>query len=221
MPFPRRSLLLLLLPLSGCSVAPVTPESHVTESAPVSDLRVEDSEAPVVLEPGPKLPRPILLRDFYEVEGESLGEIEESMRRRGPYGHDGYTSWYVGWKYTFLWSDDECFVTSFWTTVQVRYAMPKLVENPNHSLALLAEWERYLEALREHEEGHAALALEAAAEMERVVLENHMVGTSRKELSDAIDASCRAALKRARTREQAYDRNTEHGRTQGARLRVF
>lgn len=161
---------------------------------------------------------PVFLHDYYEVEGDTLDDVLRSMEERHPGGHNAYTTWHVGWKYEFVSRPLACELSSFWTVVQARYTLPRLVRDPLQSPALLEEWERYVGALRVHEEQHAAFGQEAAREMERLVAERYTRGTNREGLRAAIDQACRTILDETRERERAYDERTDHGRTQGAWL---
>jgi len=74
---------------------------------------------------------------------------------------------------------------------------------------LVAKWNRYIQALADHETGHV-----------RNVVENyHFVLEAIKGTTcTTAEAAATAVLTRLRQYDSNYDAATEHGRTQGARF---
>jgi predicted secreted Zn-dependent protease len=103
--------------------------------------------------------------------------------------------------------------------VRVRYTLPQWVDWPRADKALQGEWKRYFGALAIHESGHAGYGIAAAKEMVRLVNSGEWRAPERKELKARIDEACNKTLREFRAQEVAYDEKTDHGRTQGARLK--
>ncbi|MDJ0629245.1 MAG: DUF922 domain-containing protein [Rhodobacter sp.] len=127
----------------------------------------------------------------YDVSGPDLATVERQMNRQGPFGHWAYarTSW--DW-------DDACNVT-----FKARITLPKLVNRHRLDAAELAEWDRMIAVLTEHEMNHVRIGQGWATAIKR--------------------AGCDpAAIKRInrewRGKDGAYDRRTGHGRTEGVYL---
>ena len=107
---------------------------------------------------------------------------------------------------------------SFDVLVEVRYTFPQWNPAEAASPGVINSWQRYEDAIKLHEKGHARFGREAAARMLREIVVEDEQAASRSELKASIDARCRDIVSQARTAEVAYDKQTDHGRTQGARL---
>ena len=158
--------------------------------------------------------------DYYEVHGTNAEALLASMRATHPSTNHASTEWRVDWNFEYQVKPDECILSSFSTRVRVRYTLPKWVDSQRADKALQGEWKRYLSALGLHEGGHAGFGIEAAKEMVRLVNSREWRAPDRKELKARIDEECNKTLREFRAREVAYDEKTDHGRTQGARLRT-
>ena len=127
----------------------------------------------------------------------------------------GYTRWNVRW--TFRWwrePSGRCTLTEVSTRLRVELQLPDLQgATPNQQ----AEFDRYLPALSQHEQGHVQFGRDAAraidqgiaqlpAEPECATLERRANALGHRVLRDYVE------------REKLYDVNTGHGATQGAKL---
>ncbi len=161
----------------------------------------------------------VVRKDFYTVEGDSASELLQSMKKRRPFNHNAYTDWHINWNYSFLIKPGKCQLTSFDVNVQVRQTLPRWEKNKKANKEFHDEWSRYINALMTHEKGHSQLGLEAATEMRTVILSQKWSDKNRAALRKKIDAQCETILKKYKTKEIEYDKTTDHGRTQGGRLR--
>jgi predicted secreted Zn-dependent protease len=158
--------------------------------------------------------------DYYEVHGTTVESLLASMRATQPSTNHASTEWRIDWNYEYLIDSGECILSSFSTRVRIRYTLPQWVDSQRADKALQGEWKRYLGALGLHESGHAGYGIAAAKEMVRLVNSKEWRAPDRKELKVRIDEACDQTLREFRSREAAYDEKTDHGRTQGARLRT-
>lgn len=156
--------------------------------------------------------------DRYLVQGETLAELSASMKAHRPHAHNAFTEWYIDWNYSFDISADKWKLRDFDLRVQVRYTMPQWSPPDGVDPEVVAEWERFLKAVVFHEQGHAEIGLRCASEIREVIGFTTWQGKDRAEVKAKIDAKCQSILKRFRASEVAYDEDTDHGRTQGARL---
>ena len=161
----------------------------------------------------------IARKDYYVVEGDSTPRIIQSMRTRRYFEHNAYTEWYVRWGYSFLTEPDECRLRHFDVRVEIRFTLPQWEKSGNSTKAMSSEWNRYINAVVVHEHGHAQLGLDAGEEMQKRVSSQKWSAPNAKALRKKIDALCEQVVKKYRDREVVYDRKTDHGRIQGARLR--
>ncbi len=136
------------------------------------------------------------------------------IRENGKVFH-GYTKWYVKWNYR--WNeapDGSCRITRVDTAVEGTFTLPKLVGG---SGAQRTRFDTYLAALRTHEEGHYAFARQAGREIDGEIAALPAM-RSCKALETEANALGYRILDTYTTREKQYDRDTDHGRTQGAWL---
>jgi predicted secreted Zn-dependent protease len=159
--------------------------------------------------------------DYYSVNarpdrplGAQLTEASP-IREHGRKFH-GHTKWNVRWRFDWdQFNDGFCRITGVSTTLQTVITLPKLTSaSEQQSL----RFDRYMQALREHELGHHRIGKEAAHAIDAAL---HEVRAARN--CDALKSVAHAAARRTLDyfvdKNQQYDRETEHGRRQGASLR--
>jgi predicted secreted Zn-dependent protease len=167
-----------------------------------------------------KLTPNVIRTDFYEVRGATTEALLASMSANRPYTNHASTEWRVTWKYDYLFKPNECVLRSFNVQVRVRFTLPQWVDSEGADKALQEEWKRYFGALQIHESAHAGFGIAAGKEIVRLVNSREWRAADRKELEVQIEAECNKTLQEFRARDAAYDKTTDHGRTQGARLRT-
>ncbi len=160
----------------------------------------------------------VVRTDCYEVSGTNAATLMSSMKQRRPGTYDASTAWRVDGIYESTINSTECVLRSFRTKLYIRYTFPKWVGLDRADKSLQEEWRRYLAATILHERGHADLGLAAAKEMVRAINSGTWRGASSNELKAQIDQACQDILKEFKAKEAAYDEETDHGRTQGARF---
>ncbi|TXG77552.1 MAG: DUF922 domain-containing protein [Rhodocyclaceae bacterium] len=136
------------------------------------------------------------------------------IRENGKVFH-GYTRWYVKWNYR--WNeapDGSCRITRVDTSVEGTITLPKLVGGTG---AQRTRFDAYLAALRTHEEGHYAFARQAGREIDGKIAALPSMRSCRALEAEANGLGYRI-LDIHTAREKQYDRDTDHGRTQGAWL---
>jgi len=159
--------------------------------------------------------------EHYDISGSKAGQLKRAMKRLGPREGGGryvaYTEWILTWTYTFDERETECRFDSFDVRAAITMTLPRWDPGDDAPVELVERWERFIEALERHENGHARIALEAAASIDAAV---SALGprASCDELEREADATARDKVERYRHRERRYDEETNHGRAQGARL---
>jgi predicted secreted Zn-dependent protease len=166
-----------------------------------------------------QLPK-IIRTDYYEVRGTNTEALLASMNGNRSSANHASTEWRIDWNYECQQKSDECILRSFTTRARVRYILPQWVDSQRADKALQGEWKRYLGALGIHESGHAGFGIAAANEMVRLVNSREWRAPDQKELKARIDEACNQTVREFRARDVAYDEKTDHGRTQGARLKM-
>lgn len=158
--------------------------------------------------------------EFYDVAGMRAHQIVKDLDRLGPIGEDGVryhanTQWRVGVTYELRPVDDGCEVSSLQTKLEVSMTLPRWIRPKRASSRLAAQWERYIIALRLHEDGHRDIGVAAAAKIERLAT-GWRSSEGCDSLTDQVKAAAEAVIAEHSQRDVRYDEETQHGRTQGA-----
>jgi predicted secreted Zn-dependent protease len=103
--------------------------------------------------------------------------------------------------------------------VLIFFTLPQWEKPQSVNRALVDEWKRYMDAVVAHEEGHMQLALAAAKEIRQAMLSQEWSAVSSEALREKIDVRCQMIVRECEAEQRRYDEATDHGRTQGARLR--
>jgi predicted secreted Zn-dependent protease len=159
--------------------------------------------------------------NYYNVTGASIREIYQSFAQARPWknksGMDGQTEWHVEWRFNVAPAANGCRCTFFTTETRITMTLPRWTAPANAPAEVKTNWQRYITALGQHEAGHAQIALDAAAQMER---QNRSAeGGDCESLRRTITSQSNATLEEYRRREKEYDERTRHGAAQGATLR--
>lgn len=143
--------------------------------------------------------------EYYEVHGLTAKEIRENMnqhhkRAHGFGNHDANTLSNVNWR-----GGNPPTVT-----IVITFQMPKWVDYAKGPRDLQETWQRFEKNLQVHEDGHKQINEECARAVEqRILSEGPKPGRRFKHDVDEIFTLY--------SRKQiAYDKETQHGRTQGA-----
>jgi predicted secreted Zn-dependent protease len=157
---------------------------------------------------------------YYEVPYYRGMSLRELLNAASPVHGDGrtyhaHTDWHVYWHFQYRrLPDGSCAIESAHTELTATIILPAPSDPAiAHDPAFVA----YLAALKVHEQGHYHIGLSTAAAIDQGILalpaadECAALGVAANELGNA-------QITQARTVETNYDRDTGHGRTQGAAL---
>lgn len=159
---------------------------------------------------------------WYNVTGTDSKAMWQSISANGPKGDDGRvfagrTDWNLGYRYQTRFRDGQCRVSTVTTRLAVVMHMPRWQDEGRAPRALRDRWQRYVAALREHENGHRDNGVAATAEVQARVSD-----LPPQPDCGSFDAQARTVaneiVARYVERDREYDRRTEHGLTQGARF---
>lgn len=157
----------------------------------------------------------------YEVDPEGYDKLYQAVNAVTPVKVDGktfhgLTKWHIKWNY---WFDNEedgsCAITRTRVTLTATITLPQLVNSEDWQDEIFDE---YLDALTEHEMGHYEISQEAAQAIDDALNELDAEDDCTT-LKQVANQSARELLNEFRQAERDYDKRTDHGRTQGARLR--
>ncbi len=158
--------------------------------------------------------------EHYDVRGATAAQLRTEMSARGPVGpgggrFDGYTRWYVSWRYAFRSGNSQCAIDRVTTDVKVTTTLPRWADEARADGALRDQWRRYLAALTQHEDGHAQNGLGAARDIDAAIA-RLPAESNCDAMSARANAAGQAILRQYNQRDLDYDRDTGHGRSQGA-----
>lgn len=165
-------------------------------------------------------PRISVKIDYYKLYSTSQLGLRREMNEKGirwtdGKTYDGFTSWYVKWRYEYYYKKGYCSLEAVDVSVEVKYTLPKWVVKPLGNREARNKWVRYSDALKKHEDGHRDFGIGAARDIEEALLS---IGS--RPSCDRLGADANAVAYRIindyNKKEIEYDRKTEHGRTQGA-----
>ena len=159
-------------------------------------------------------------REYYAIQGTNVSELVDAMRELQPNGHHASTSWDVQWRFRFNQNGEECQLTSFRSQGRIKIKLPRWEVPANAAPESQAQWQRYMDALMLHELGHADIGRNAVKTIQETIDGQTWVARDKKALAELIDKRCRAIVREYREKEIQYDKETNHGLTQGARLRL-
>jgi predicted secreted Zn-dependent protease len=151
--------------------------------------------------------------DPVEVAGD-VKQVVQQMRAGGPDGFFAYTHSWIDYHFTTLPGPSGCTVQTATVKLTVSIRLPHLQAEAS-TAEVVQHWKTFAPALRLHEDGHAAIALATAREIEAALWHTPAQTTcpATIRLAKAAADTVLADLSR---RNASYDAQTGHGRTQGA-----
>ena len=148
----------------------------------------------------------------YPVTGSDADAIRASMNTHRPTDPndgravDALTRWHIAWR---LKQDGQgCRVTGA-PTFSAHVSLPALSDAQALPADTRKRWTQYDAALRMHEAGHARYAYEHLGDVQ---------GALSAQTCDEANAAGIAAVRTIAKHDVEYDKETDHGRTQGAHL---
>lgn len=150
----------------------------------------------------------------YDVEAPDIPGLLRTLNARSTY--HGEAKWNLSYRFRTQPIGKRCAVTSVATKLDLAMTLPRWRPPAGVSTDALARWERYIAALRVHEEGHLEHGRGAEREFRAAAqgvsaLDCNAAGRLVREHFDRILADYQA-------RDVEYDQRTGHGKTQGAWL---
>ena len=193
----------------------------VNPERPVQVAKLYDQEPLITLTKEPVLNINESYR-YYDVKGTSTDEVRKQMRKNGTKWNDGHvyaalTTWNIKYNYGITKRNGAYVVSSVETNIDIKFDLPRWKPGSTPPAHMASQWDNYSERLIEHENGHRDLAVNAAAEVNKV-LSTLGSFSSKQELQQEADRRVKAALDQHKKTQVAYDDHTSHGITQGAVL---
>lgn len=127
----------------------------------------------------------------------------------------GNTFWRHHWTYKYNTNRKHCFITQLTLTTDITITLPKLT---NARLKQQKLFDAYLIKLQAHETNHAKLALQYNDNLERA-LKQIKPRTSCAQLDRVINNTAKQYSKALKQANARYDKQTNHGATEGVALK--
>lgn len=154
----------------------------------------------------------------YDVEGTTPDEIAASLYEHSP-SRDvprffGLTEWEVNADYRWVERDTGCTIEDATVRLVIRTHLPRWSHNRRSDAQVRRDWERFIVSLDTHERHHRVLIEEIGETLRwRLLSLREPDCSTMKQVSDRAVAE---EIEAGTARNHAYDRETQHGRTQGA-----
>ena len=157
---------------------------------------------------------------YYSVNGDTADELRQQLNERGVTEADGtrydaITQWGVTCFLQYGTCGCGCAVQSVDTTVHVVMTLPRWENFSSGPWLLQDEWNRYMRALLDHENGHKEHAIMAAREIKQAI-SNLGPCSSPQDIESQANGLVSEIFQKYLIKEHAYDDQTGHGLTQGA-----
>ncbi|MFZ5950366.1 MAG: DUF922 domain-containing protein [Candidatus Rifleibacteriota bacterium] len=160
--------------------------------------------------------------ETYKISGINENSIRKSLDKNSPCKQkgktfDAFTTWYVNWYFNWKLLDGKYSITDVNAQVEIKFVLPEWVESSKSPAGLVQKWNSYFRALKDHEDGHKKISIEAANAV-IVAIKNVKPQSSSQNLENLANQSANRVLERYRMQEIEYDRTTQHGLKTGARF---
>ncbi|MDT0632147.1 DUF922 domain-containing protein [Rubrivirga sp. S365] len=154
----------------------------------------------------------------YAVRGRSVAEVHRSMRAGGPTDHGttyfGMTASDVVVRFRAVAGGAGCRLEAVEVDLDLTMTLPDWDPGGPVDYALRRDWARFTAALRRHEDGHRDRAVAGAEALADAFASVH--APTCPEADAEGRRRVREAYDRTAAEQERYDRETDHGRTEGA-----
>jgi predicted secreted Zn-dependent protease len=160
--------------------------------------------------------------DYFIVRGTTIEQLRVEANSKGPVGSSGRrgeanTRSSIAWRFQIRQRAAVCTVHDIEVDLTIRMILPKWERPFDVDPDLLAHWNRYLTALRIHEDGHRHRAEAGAREVREALVDASGPGSC-VDLKNRLDSKVKAHLAALGKRQADYDQETGNGKTQGVWL---
>ena len=174
--------------------------------------------------PAPEVRVETSVLQFYDISGATFAELNAAAQQSGPVSKTtgkrvwGMCTWRVTSNYSSRQEPGRCVIENFTVTVGAAIDFPRWTNRKTASADLQGGWDRFAAALRLHEDGHKDIGVRAAND-----LANRLRALPPERNCAVLDQKVtelgERVLAQYQSSDQAYDRSTDNGATQGAMLK--
>lgn len=159
---------------------------------------------------------------FYYIDGTSATMLAAQIEKKGPPGPGerrfaAHTKWNIQWKFRHVQEGVTCSMKDSAVLVGIAQTMPRWRGEGQGAAALNTRWQKFIEALKRHEDVHKEHGIKAGGEIEKALL-TVQPHSNCEDLARAANAVAEEIVKKYQKLDEEYDRKTDHGRTEGVTL---
>ena len=155
----------------------------------------------------------------YEIHGSTAEQLRDQMNQVRPLMHgekfDADTEWNLKWSFDYQPDDNSCVIRDSQVTLDIIYHLPRWEDEERSDPKLQERWAVYMKHLLIHESGHAKNGKKAAMEVE-AMLKDLAPMESCSLLEEMANDRARQIIDSHHSWDLQYDKETQHGVTQGA-----
>jgi predicted secreted Zn-dependent protease len=159
---------------------------------------------------------------YYWIYPKNKQDLGKALDKQSPIisngqKYRGHTQWQVNWHYWWYENPNSCKITKVKTALTVTYTLPRIAENYRVDAETRQSFDRYWQALFNHEQNHKNSGLLAARAIEKALL-NLVAFPTCQQLQTTANQIGNNWVQKYRQRDVEYDRHTDHGRKEGVML---
>ena len=157
--------------------------------------------------------------EYYDFEADDAGDILDALNSHTVLGYAAETYSEFGFSGSYWQDETGCHLSGLTITLHLDFVYPRWTNEERAPRRVRQQWQRYMEALTNHEEGHAEISRRGAAIIAQRLAAtptapdcanlDYVLGENFRILNDALQVS-----------QENYDDETDHGRTHGAWIEV-
>lgn len=145
----------------------------------------------------------------YPVAGRTVADLRRAMAWLGPRGegsrlrHPAYTDWHVRWRWTPARDEGGYRARVEEIAVDIEVTLPRWRPPSSAEPEAIAWFDRLLAELREHENGHVRIAIDAAEDVRAAIAASR--AATEDALGAAVEERVAVVLDAHHARERTYD----------------
>lgn len=155
---------------------------------------------------------------YYRIYGRTTEEQLSQLRKCAPVGeYAGAASYRLSWQYSYGENQTGlCSITEAKIGLHLSMVLPTWNQDTYTDSSVAARWADFSSALRNHEQGHYKLSKQYAALMHDAL--RSFAPTNCATIKQRADSKLSNLMAQLESAQHNYDKNTDHGTTQGALL---
>jgi predicted secreted Zn-dependent protease len=158
---------------------------------------------------------------YYQIQGNDAKELRKQLDKLGPHNQatgkvfDAIVDWQIKWEVHYQPGSSDCKIDQARVLLSITYLLPQWIPTAEAKPAVVEKWNKYMQNLMVHEDGHANLVKAGAQNIYQNILNMPPAATC-EALSAATDAAAEQGVETIKQNDKAYDKETSYGKTQEA-----